>query len=144
MITIRPPQTKEDFKAYYALRYHVLREPSGQPKGTEKDDYEPLSHHWMAVEEDGTVVGVVRWLDHEPGVAWLAHLAVAPECQKRGIGKQLVEAVEREVRALGYTLIDANPRLNASDYFKKLGFAIKELPTHYFSPGTVVWMEKKL
>ncbi len=52
--------TREDFKAYYALRYRVLREPWGYPKGTEKDDYEPISEHFMAVNEKGEVAGVVK------------------------------------------------------------------------------------
>jgi len=36
MIIIKSPQTRDEFKAYYALRYHVLREPLGLPHGTEK------------------------------------------------------------------------------------------------------------
>ena len=60
MYTIKTPTTRDDFKAYYALRYKVLREPLGYPKGTEKDDYEPISEHFMAVNEKGEVVGVVK------------------------------------------------------------------------------------
>ena len=61
MIVIKSPHTREEFKAYYAMRYRVLREPLGLPKGTEKDDYEPLSEHFMAVDdENGEILGVVK------------------------------------------------------------------------------------
>ncbi len=145
MIVIRAPATKEDFKAYYALRYHVLREPWGQARGTEKDDYEPLCQHWMAVDDQtGEVVGVIKWMERDPGVAWLSHLAIAPERQKQGIGRLLVQAVEDAARKKGCRVIGANSRLNSTDYFERLGYRIAGLPDHYFSTVQVVWMEKEL
>jgi predicted N-acetyltransferase YhbS len=145
MVIIRVPQTKEDFKAYYALRYHVLREPWGHPKGTEKDDFEPISQHLMAVDDQtGEVVGVIKWLEREPGIAWLSHLAVDPACQKQGIGKLLVQAVETAARSRGYKTIGAHSRLTAADYFEKQGYQIKDLPAHYFGTAQTVWLEKEL
>ena len=145
MISIRTPQTKEDFKAYYAVRFHVLREPWGHPKGTEKDDYEPISQHFMALDDSsGEVVGVVKWLEKAPGVAWLSHLAVMPDHQKQGIGRQLVETVETAARQKGCSLIGAHARLNSTEYFEKLGFQIKDLPVHLFGTVQTVWMEKEL
>lgn len=145
MIIIRSPQTKDDFKAYYAVRYHVLREPWGHPRGTEKDDFEPISQHFMAVNDaSGEVVGVVKWLEMEPGVAWLTHLAVLPNHQRQGIGKQLVHAVETAARQKGYPLIGAHARLNSTEYFEKLGFQIKGMPAHLFGTVQTVWMEKSL
>ena len=70
MITIRTPRPKMTFATViYAVRYQVLREPWGQPKGTEKDDYEPISQHYMAVDNSsrGGSVGVVKWLEKSPG-----------------------------------------------------------------------------
>ena len=70
MIVIRRPETRDDYRAYYTLRYRVLREPWGQARGTEKDDYEPLSQHLMAVDdEDDEVVGVIKWMEKDSGVA---------------------------------------------------------------------------
>jgi N-acetylglutamate synthase-like GNAT family acetyltransferase len=145
MITIRTPQTKDDFKAYYAVRYHVLREPWGHPKGTEKDDFEPISQHFMAVDDAaGEVAGVVKWLEREPGVAWLTHLAVMPGFQKQGIGRKLVAAVEAAARQKGYIQIGAHARLNATEYFEMLGFQVQGLPAHLFGTVQTVWMEKSL
>ena len=66
MIKIISPKSREDYKAYYDLRYKVLREPWGMQRGTEKDDYEPISEHYMAVEEtSGELVGVVKLFEKE-------------------------------------------------------------------------------
>ena len=83
-------------------------------------------------------------LEKSPGVAWFSHLAVLPAYQKRGIGRQLVQCVEEVARQQGYTVIGANSRLNSTEYFEKLGFRIKGIPTKYFSTIQVVWMEKAL
>jgi N-acetylglutamate synthase-like GNAT family acetyltransferase len=144
-ILVRFPQTKEDFKTYYALRYQVLREPFGQVRGTEKDDFEPISQHLMAIDDQtGAVVGVVKWLEREPGVAWFSHLAIAFNWQKQGVGKLLVLKVEEAAREKGYKIIGANARLNSTDYFAKLGYQIRGLPSHYFGTIQTVWMEKEL
>jgi len=145
MITIKTPHTRDDFKAYYAVRYHVLREPWGQPKGTEKDDYEPISQHFMAVDDaTGEIIGAVKLLEKTPGVAWFSHLAVLPAYQKQGVGRNLVQCVEEAARKQGYPVIGANSRLNSTEYFEKLGYHIKGIPTRYFSTIQTVWMEKKL
>ena len=102
MIIITSPRTNEDFEAYYDLRYQVLRKPLGQPKGTEKDDYEPISHHFTAVDEQtGEVVGVVKLYEKAPGQGQVSHMAVAEAYQNQGVGRMLVEAVEEKARALG-------------------------------------------
>jgi GNAT superfamily N-acetyltransferase len=145
MIIIRAPQTKEDFKEYFHLRFVVLHEPWGQHKGSEKDDYEPLARHYMAVDDvNAELVGVVRWLEKDPGEAWLAHLAVRSDRQRQGIGRMLLDAVEKDARAAGYTKMVANTRLTATDYFEKLGYRITGIPSHFFATLQSVWMEKDL
>jgi len=145
MITIVSPQTRDDFKAYYALRYRILREPWGQTRGTEKDDYEPISSHFMAVDDESCdVIGVVKVFEREPGVGWLSHLAVHEQRQRQGIGRQLVQTVEEDARRQGFKVLGAMSRLNTTEYFEQLGYRITGMPTAYFSTTQVVWMEKSL
>ena len=145
MIQIKSPQTREEFKEYYALRYELLRRPWGQAKGTEKDDYEPISQHFMAVDDQAKkIVGVIKLMEKEPGVGWLSHLAVAKGFQGQGIGKLLVETVEHAAAEKGYAVVGCMSRLNTTAYFEKFGNHIAGLPTHYFGTIQVAWMEKKL
>ena len=144
MITIKTPTTKEQFKAYYALRYKVLREPGGHPKGTEKDDYEPISDHFMAVNEAGEIVGAVKLYEKAPGVGHLSHLVVSPDYQHKGIGRLLMEHVEQRAKEKGYKTLGAMSRITATAYFEKFGFKITELPTLHLGTIHLVWMEKNI
>jgi N-acetylglutamate synthase-like GNAT family acetyltransferase len=145
MIVIKTPKTREEFKNYYALRYRVLREPWGQPKGTEKDDFEPISQHFMAIDDQtGELVGVVKLFEKESGVGWFSHLAVVESKQHQGIGKFLIETVENAAREQGYKVLGCMARLNTTDYFKRFGYKVTGLPSHYFGSTQVIWMEKKL
>jgi N-acetylglutamate synthase-like GNAT family acetyltransferase len=144
MYTIKAPKTRDDFKAYYALRYRVLREPFGYPKGTEKDDYEPISEHFMAISENGEVVGVAKLYEKSEGVGHVSHLAVAPDYQHKGIGHLLLQNMEQRARKKGFKIIGTTARTTASAYFERFGFRIVGIPTPHLGTTHLVWMEKSL
>ena len=144
MFTIKKPTTREDFKAYYALRYKILREPWGHPKGTEKDDYEPISEHFMAVDEQGELVGVVKLYEKAEGVGYISHLAVATEHQHKGIGHLLLENLEQRARQRGFRTLGTMARTTATVYFEKFGFRVAGIPTPHLGTTHLVWMEKAL
>lgn len=144
MFTIKIPTTHDDFKAYYALRYKVLREPWGHPKGTEKDDFEPISEHFMAVNEKGDVIGVVKLFEKSDCVGHISHLAVAPEYQHKGVGHLLLATVEKRAHERGFHTIGTMARVTATVYFQKYGFRIVGMPTPHLGTIHLVWMEKAL
>lgn len=144
MVTIKSPQTHDEFKAYYALRYKVLREPWGHPKGTEKDDHEPISEHFMAVNEKGEVLGVVKLYEKAVGVGYISHLAVATEHQHKGIGRLLLEAVQKRALERGYHILGTKARVTATAYFERHGFHVAGLPSLHLGTTHLVWMEKEL
>jgi ribosomal protein S18 acetylase RimI-like enzyme len=144
MITIKTPLTKEDFKAYYALRYKVLREAWGHPKGTEKDDFEPISEHFMAVNEKGEILGVVKFYEESKSVGHISHLAVSEGHQHQGIGRMLIGAVEAHARARGFQTLGMMARVTATSFFEKYGYRVKGIPSPHLGITHVVWMEKDL
>jgi len=145
MPVIKTPKSREDFKAYYGLRYKVLREPWGHPKGTEKDDYEPISEHFMAVDEKtGEVLGVIKLFEKATGNGQFSHLAIAPEHQKKGIGKQLIEAVEKRAREHGFKILGAMTHATATAYFEKYGYHTAGIQGTNLGTTHLVWMEKEL
>lgn len=145
MPAIKIPKSRDDFKAYYALRYKVLREPWGHPKGTEKDDFEAISEHFMAVaEKTGEILGVIKLFEKEAGVGQVSHLAVATEHQHKGVGKFLVEAVEARAREHGFKTLGAMVRVTTTAFFEKHGYHIAGLPVPHLGTTHLVWMEKSL
>ena len=144
MITITSPTTKEQFRAYYALRYQVLSEPAGHPKGTEKDDYEPISEHFMAVNETGEIVAVVKMYEKASGTGHVSHLAVSPDFQHQGIGQMWREYIEKRAREKGYKTLEVMARVTATLEYEKLGFHVAELPPLHLGSVHQVLMEKTL
>jgi len=144
MFTIKTPTTHDDFKAYYALRYKVLSEPWGFPKGTEKDDYEPISEHFMAVNDKNEVVGVAKVYKKDDCAGHISHLAVDPEYQHKGVGRLLLETVEEHARAHGFCTLGTMARATATVYFAKFGFRIVGMSTPHLGMTHLVWMEKEL
>src|SRR5215217_8130603 len=127
MFTIKTPTTHDDFKAYYALRYKVLSEPWGDPKGTEKEE----------------VIGVVKLYKKDEEAGHVSHLAVDPEYQHQGIGHLLLEAVEQRARARGFRTLGTMARATATVYFEKYGFRIVGMSTPHIGTTPFVWMEKE-
>jgi N-acetylglutamate synthase-like GNAT family acetyltransferase len=143
MIIISSPTTKEQFKAYYSLRYQVLREPWGHPRGTEKDDYEPISEHFMAVDDQaGEVLGVAKLFEKAPGVGDFSHLAIAIDHQRQG--QMLVDAIEHRARERGFRTLGTMSRLTTTAFFEKYGYRITGIPAPHLGTIHVVWMEKDL
>ena len=67
---------------------------------------------------DGELVGsVMAGYDGHRG--WMYYLAVAPECQRQGIGRQLAEEVEKRLSALGCAKVNLMVR---EDNFAAAGF----------------------
>ncbi len=142
---IKAPVIREDFKAYCALRYKVLREPWGHPKGTEKDDYEVISEHFMAVDEKtGEVLTVIKLYEKTPGVGHISHMAVSSAHQHKGIGRFMVEAVEKRARERGFKILGAMLRVTATAFFEKHGYHIARIPSIQLGTTHLVWMEKEL
>jgi aminoglycoside 6'-N-acetyltransferase I len=64
--------------------------------------FEPGCISRVAVDEQGTVLGLIGGRPHYYGHAWELHpLAVRPEHQRKGIGRALVADLEQRVRERG-------------------------------------------
>lgn len=84
---------------------------------------------FLVAEEEGTVVGTVigAWDGRR---AWVYHLAVLPAARGRGMGRTLMEELERRMRAVGAPklnlLIEAG-NAGVADFYRKLGYAPDDL-----------------
>lgn len=84
---------------------------------------------FLVAEEEGTVVGTVigAWDGRR---AWVYHLAVLPSARGRGMGRMLMEEVERRIRAVGATklnLLIEPDNAGVADFYRKLGYAPDDL-----------------
>ncbi|MCU1484957.1 MAG: GCN5-related N-acetyltransferase [Actinomycetia bacterium] len=102
------------------LRGRVLRD-GRRHEGFPEDDW-PETFHLVA-RDGGAVVGVATFIPRDDG--WqLRGMAVAPEVQGRGIGRQLLEVGYERLRSLGATVAWANGRDTALGFYERLGWRV--------------------
>lgn len=123
MLEIKSPQTDSDWKAYYALRFNVLREPWNQPLGSEVLADEDQAIHAIAVE--GTeVLGVARMHESAKNQGQVRCVATATKAQGKGIGKAIMAYLEEKAVQKGWTEIVLEARENAVPFYQAIGYTI--------------------
>lgn len=123
MIKVRQPRTKKEFEAYYDLRWRVLREPWGLPRGSEKDELEDEAIHIIAVEETtSTVVGTGRLHKENDEIGHVRQMAVEERYRRKGIGSMILEELHSHARRLGLKKIVMDARDVALDFYRNAGY----------------------
>ena len=120
---IKSPQTDAEWKAYYALRFNVLREPWNQPLGSEVLADEDQAIHAIAVE-DNEVLGVARMHESAEKQGQVRCVATATAAQGKGIGKAIMAYLEDQAKAKGWTEIVLEARENAVPFYQRIGYTI--------------------
>ncbi len=133
MISIGAPQTEEEFAAYYALRYEVLRKPWGAPDGTEKDKFEDDAIHAAAyVYSQLAGVGRLHQINEREGK--IRYMAVRDGYTGRGVGREILHYLEDLGYAYGVRVITLNARENAVSFYERHGYEI-------LGEGPLLWGE---
>jgi predicted GNAT family N-acyltransferase len=125
-ITIKQPETPEEFAQYFALRWRILRAPWQQPAGSEKDPLEDSCHHIIACNEANTVIGVGRLQFNSANQAQIRYMAVDPEHDRNGVGRMLVTALEKIALENTRRHIILDAREPAVGFYEKQGYRITE------------------
>ena len=85
------------------------------------DDFEKEAIHLICIEKENKVVGTGR-LHFEEYKGIISQMAIAPQNQKQGIGKMILNGLieichEKEIKK-----IELSARETALDFYKKFGF----------------------
>lgn len=120
------PTTEQEWDAYYALRYQVLRKPFRRPPGSEKDEYDQVGQHRMLVKADNSIVGIGRLHFNSSEEAQIRFMVVAPKYQGEGHGVLLVQSLELLARQQGAKRVIIRSRDTTLGFYLKCGYEIKE------------------
>ncbi|MBK9425143.1 MAG: GNAT family N-acetyltransferase [Bacteroidetes bacterium] len=123
---VSQPQTTAEFEQYFALRWKVLRKPWGQPVGSEKDELEETSIHFMATAANRSLAGVGRLQFLDDQTAQVRFMAVDEKFRGAGVGKLLMLEMEFIARKHGRTKLFLQARENAVPFYQSLGYLILE------------------
>lgn len=99
-------------------------------------DYAAPDGRLLLAFEKGELAGCIALRKRERGVCEMKRLFVRPEFHGKGIGRQLVDAIVREAREIGYRKMRLDtlpPKMNkAIAIYQSLGFV--EIEPYYENP----------
>lgn len=122
-LIIREPETAIELDAMFDLRWRVLRKPWDLSKGSEKDSLEEKTIQIIAIIGN-KVVGTARLQRNSPEVGQIRYMAVDPEYQRTGIGKQIILTLHQRAKQLKLKKIVLDAREPSLEFYHKLGYKI--------------------
>jgi len=144
MYTLRAPKTADEFSQYYHLRWQILRKPWQQDLGSEQDEHERYAIHRMIMNKEGQVLAVGRLEQVTRQQGQIRYMAVAEHAQTQGLGQQIISELESQASQLGMTKICLNARVEALNFYQKLGYDNQGYSHTLFEKVKHYHMTKKL
>lgn len=102
----------------------TLRRLINEPEHLQVDDQLIAAGQVILAEANDVVVGLASFVITESAYAELDGMFVDPGYWRRGIGKMIFEATERELIARQVTGIRVVSSISAVDFYKSVGFSI--------------------
>lgn len=134
-------QNKNELDDMYYQRWLVLRAPLGMERGTEKDKYDDSAIHLVAVC-DRNVIGSARLRELSAELGSIAYVSVLPNFQNQGIGTKLIQELIEIAKEKNLRTLRVMTRLNALEFYKRLGFLEKGTPFEYLDiPHTFMYLK---
>jgi N-acetylglutamate synthase-like GNAT family acetyltransferase len=112
-LILQSPRSPSEWDAYFDLRWRILRQPWGQPRGSERDSEDDLAFHLPLMDAAGKALACGRLRLTAPGEAQVKYMAVDEYAHGCGYGGRILEALEAEARGRGAPKIVLNARDNA-------------------------------
>jgi GNAT superfamily N-acetyltransferase len=86
----------------------------------------------------GDIVGSAGWCQPAPGTARIRKVFVAPQHAGKGLGRLLMEHVERDIRASGIREIVIRATMNAVPFYERLDYHKVRLDAMTSSDGVLI------
>lgn len=112
---------EEDYLKSLILRNKILREPIGLKLSENDTKDENKQIHFGAFLNNKLVGCLILSPQNEKDVK-MRQIAVVPELQKIGIGKELVTFAQEYAKNQGFSVITTHARLTVREFYLKLGY----------------------
>ncbi|MCA2493362.1 GNAT family N-acetyltransferase, partial [Vibrio sp. 2175-1] len=122
MFKLITPTTENQLNKYYQFRWQMLREPWRMPVGSERDEYDVVSHHRMIVDSRGRPMAIGRLYITPDNDGQIRYMAVKGNRRSKGMGSLVLVALESLARQEGAKRLVCNAREDASAFYEKNGF----------------------
>jgi predicted GNAT family N-acyltransferase len=134
--------TRTDMEAAFALRCRVFVDEQAVPMDEELDGLDDLATHVVVFASGDQAVGTGRMILADQ-VAKMQRIAVDPGCRGQGIGRLVMDALERLARSQGMRIARLDAQTRVIGFYERLGyFAYGDL--HLDADILHRWMDKEL
>ena len=121
ILIIRSPKTKEEYNLMSDLKWRVLREPWDQPRESGKFIDIKNGYQLIAIVED-EIIGTAHYKKINDTVAIVKDVVVKKKYRRRGVARNLMEALEITASKQGLNYLVLQAREGTITIFKKLGY----------------------
>jgi N-acetylglutamate synthase-like GNAT family acetyltransferase len=125
MFKVKEAKNKTELDAILKLRYKILREPWGQPASSATDDLENTSVNAYIEDEAGNAIACGRLQENENKTGQIRFMAVDNTYQGKGLGKLIVDHLEKKAEDLQLKIIELQARENALKFYESCGYKIR-------------------
>ena len=128
-MTIRPYQNADEEQVIALWHECNLVVPWNDPHQDIQRKQQVQPELFLVGEEEGRVVATVM-AGYEGRRGWLNLLAVAPEFQRQGLGRQIVEAAEALLRERGCPKVNLQVRATNQEviaFYERLGYKVEHI-----------------
>jgi thioesterase domain-containing protein len=122
MFKLITPTTENQLNKYFHFRWQMLREPWQMPIGSERDEYDSMSHHRMIVDGRGRVMAIGRLYITPDCEGQIRYMAVKGARRSKGMGSLVLVALESLARQEGAKRLVCSAREDAISFYTKNGF----------------------
>ncbi|WP_185840109.1 bifunctional GNAT family N-acetyltransferase/hotdog fold thioesterase [Vibrio cholerae] len=122
MFKLITPTTDNQLNKYFHFRWQMLREPWRMPIGSERDEYDSMSHHRMIVDSRGYPIATGRLYITPDCEGQIRYMAVKANRRSKGMGSLILVALESLARQEGAKRLVCNAREDAIPFYAKNGF----------------------
>ena len=124
MFKLITPKTENQLNKYYQFRWQLLREPWRMPVGSERDEYDGMSHHRMITDSRGRPMAIGRLYITPDNDGQIRYMAVKNNRRSKGMGSLVLVALESLARQEGAKRLVCNAREDAIAFYEKNGFEL--------------------
>jgi predicted GNAT family N-acyltransferase len=122
-VILRSPTFPAEWDAYFDLRWRILRQPWGQPRGSERDSMDDSSFHLLLHDRARKALACGRLHFNAPDEVQVRFMAVDEDMRGRGYGSRILGIGSRG-SAPGAIKVVLNARDNLTEFYARHGYAI--------------------
>tara|TARA_B100001173_G_scaffold87631_2_gene75333 strand:+ start:5581 stop:6033 length:453 start_codon:yes stop_codon:yes gene_type:complete len=120
-IVFKTPSNQKEYKEYDLFRWEILRKPIGKDITSLKDKFEESAFHLIGIK-DKEIIACGRLHFNNKDEAQIRYMAVSENLQGTGIGKQILDLLEKNAKENNAKRIILNARDHAIGFYKISGY----------------------